>query len=138
VCKELADALLSRRGQLPRELGLQCGVGALFRWRGDNVLQFRGASLVQLRNNVKEFEPLAVDTGEKKIALQFLQLAVLCEPPHLTQTKGRLQYVLVCPYCWHLKHCTNPAFFLGGSIATVLFCSISILYSLSLSLYIYI
>jgi hypothetical protein len=37
----------------------------LFGWRGDGVLQFRGTSLVQLRNNVKEFGLLVVDTGKK-------------------------------------------------------------------------
>jgi hypothetical protein len=45
--KELKDASLSRGGQ-PLH---QRGVGVLFRWRGDDVLYFRGVPIVQLRDH---------------------------------------------------------------------------------------
>jgi len=41
------------------------------------------------------------------MVLLFFQLSVLCCPLHLTQMYGLLQQDFVCPYNWHLMHCTK-------------------------------
>jgi hypothetical protein len=77
--KELVDVLLSRGGQPPHELGLQCGVGALLGQGDDDVLQFYGSLVVQLRDNVEELGLLAADAGHKN-----------CIPAWENHTAGRL------------------------------------------------
>jgi hypothetical protein len=68
-CKELADMLLCRGGQLSQQFGLQRGVGLSFRWRGDDVFYFRAVLVVQLRDHVAEIGPLATDAGQDKLCL---------------------------------------------------------------------
>jgi hypothetical protein len=67
--KELADALHSRGGQLPHELGPQCGVGVSFGQRGESAHYFCGISVVQLLDHVEEFGHLASDAGQEKLHL---------------------------------------------------------------------
>jgi hypothetical protein len=63
------DALLCRGGQPLHELGPQCGIGVSFGRRGDDFFHLRGLPLVQLRDHVKELDPLAADTSQEKLPL---------------------------------------------------------------------
>ena len=50
-----------------------------------------------------------------------LHWSVGCVPAHLTQRKVWLQYFCVCPYLWHLLHCTISFLICGGSNFTIAF-----------------
>jgi hypothetical protein len=67
--KQLADALASQWGQPTHQLGPQCGVTVPFGRRDDDVLDLLGISVVQLRDDMKEFSGLAPDTGQGKLRL---------------------------------------------------------------------
>jgi hypothetical protein len=69
--KELTDALLSRGGHPPNELGPERGVSVLIRRRGDNVLYFCGVPVVQELDHVEELGLLAADAGQEKLLLGF-------------------------------------------------------------------
>ena len=58
----------------------------------------------------------------------FLHWSVGCVPAHLTQRKVWLQYFCVCPYLWHLLHCTISCLICGSSNFTMAFIRRLVLY----------
>jgi hypothetical protein len=67
--KQLWDVLTSRGGQPTHQLRPQCAVRVPFGPRDDDVLDLRGISVVQLRDDVKEFSCFAADDGQEKLRL---------------------------------------------------------------------
>ena len=59
--------MLSSGGQPPHELDPQRSVGVSFWLRGDDVFCLRDVPVVQPRDYVEEFAPLAADTGQGKL-----------------------------------------------------------------------